>query len=327
MKKYFLYGILSVLGLIVVAQGTFAGQYYKPHTNRLGVWTDLGANIWMMQKGELKTSIGGGLGLGMVYEFQQDHFLLNLGVGANMMYNPVKVNNLERVLFDQDDIDPLYGPTGEKVDYYYTMKDRKDKYLNVQVQVPVMLGYGSDDFFFLVGAKFGYMINVQTFCDAPMETKGYNHTIGWMQNMPMYQFYPERTKSDKMRCAFNPDVAVSLEIGGYVGERIKGTGYNRFRKPRHFRVSGFVDYGLLSINKATMTDPIIMPEKYVAPSTYDMVEATSLKDAISSNAAGKLNNLFVGVKFTALFDLPQPGECILCNRETRFIPRPVKHKK
>lgn len=318
---------MSVLGLSLVSTDVFAGQYYKPKTNRLGVWTDLGANVWLMQQTELKTSFGGGLGLGMVYEFQQGHFLLNLGFGANVLYNPVNVSNVECSLSNQNDLDPLYnGKVGEKLEYRYVMTNRKDKYLNMQLQVPLMLGYGSDRFFFLVGAKFGYMINLQTFCDATMETKGFNSVIGWMRNMPMYQFYPERTKSETMRCAFKPDVAASLEIGGYVGEIISGTGYNRFRKSKHFRISGFVDYGLLSINKAGTNAAVITPDHYASPKEYDMVDATKLNDAISSNIAGKLNNLFVGIKFTALFDLPEPPTCVMCNSEKRFVPRRYKTK-
>ena len=160
-----------------------------------------------------------------------------------------------------------------------------------------------------------------------METKGYNQTIGWLTNMPMYQYYPERTKEDKIRCAFKPDVALSLELGGYVGERVKGTGYNRFRKPKQYRVSVFADYGLLAINKATDKAPVTPPAKYATPAEYDMVDAMSFRDAISSNIAGKINNLFVGVKFTALFDLKEPGQCVMCNSETKFVPRRIQTRR
>jgi len=291
----------------------------------MGVWTDLGADVWMMSKSELKTSFGGGLGLGMVYEFQQGNFLFNVGFGTNVLYNPVKISNLNVVLPNQDDLDPLYyGGAGEKLDYYYYMTNRQDKYLNMNLQVPVMLGFVSNRFFMLAGVKLGYIINLQTFCTSTMETKGYNSTIGWMQNMPMYQFYPERTKSAQTRCTFRPDVAVSFEIGGYVGEMVQGTGYNRFRKPKHFRISAFVDYGLLSINNTSSTAPIVVPSKYVPVKVYDMVDAASYKDAVSSSVAGAVNNLFVGVKFTALFDLPEPRNCVMCNSEHRFVPRRTK---
>jgi len=323
-KKYFLYGILSVLGLISVSQALYAGQYYKPKTNRLGVWTDLGADVWLMNGGELKTSFGGGAGVGMLYEFQQGNFLLNLGLGTNVLYNPVKASGVTIPLSNQDDWDPLYGPTGEKVDYFYNITTREDKYLSMNVQIPIMLGFRSDRFFMLVGAKFGYMFNLQTWCNSTIETTGYNHTIGWLRNMPMYQYYPEREKSETMRCTFQPDVAVSLELGGYVGEQVLGTGYNRFRKSRTMRVSAFVDYGLLTVNKPGTTAPIIAPDKYVPPTVYDMVDATSMKDVISSNIAGKMSNLFIGVKFTALFNLPEPPTCVMCNSEKKFVPRRTK---
>jgi len=313
--------------MILVSQDLFAGQYYKPKTNRLGVWTDLGADMWLMNGGELKTSIGGGLGVGMLYEFQQGNFLLNIGLGTNVLYNPVKASGVTIPLPNQDDWDPLYnGGAGEKVDYFYNITSRKDNYLSMNVQIPVMFGFRSDRFFMLVGAKFGYMFNLQTWCNTTMSTTGYNQVIGWLKDMPMYQFYPEREKSETMRCTFKPDVAVSLELGGYVGEQVKGTGYNRFRKPRVFRVSGFVDYGLLTTNNPGTTAPIIAPDKYVPPTKYDMVEATSLKDVISSNIAGKINNLFVGVKFTALFNLPEPPTCVMCNSEKKFVPRRTKIK-
>jgi len=324
-KKYSLFVIMFVLGSFMFAQSSFAGQYYKPTTSRVGVWADMGVNAWLMKNSQLKNSIGGGLGVGCVYEFQREHFLLNVGLGANMLYNPVKVTDATIVLPNQDDLDPLYyGGVGEKVDYYYDISNRQDKYLNLNIQVPVMVGFVVDRFFMLAGAKLGYMINLLTFTNANVSTRGYNQTIGWMHDMPMYQYYSDRSKSQQLRCSFKPDVALSVELGGYIGEQIKGTGYNRFRKPKQYRLSVFADYGLLSINQSSTRELITPPSKYVTPKEYDMVDEMSFRDAISSNIAGKLNNLFVGVKFTALFNLPEKPGCILCNSESRFIPRRTK---
>ncbi|MCQ2343036.1 MAG: hypothetical protein MJZ75_06080 [Paludibacteraceae bacterium] len=321
MKKQFLYSILTIL-VCLLTEAASAGQYYKPISNRLGVWTDLGADCWLTKDSELKNSIGGGLGLGFGYEMQKGSFLLDVGVGANVLYNPVKMEDHISVLYGQDDLDPLYGGgAGEKLDYYYCQSLRQDKYLSMNIQIPVMLGFTKDRFFMLFGAKFGYLINLRAFCDANIDTKGYNQVIGIMENMPMYQFYEGRTKSETLRCALKPDVAVSVELGGYVGEMIKGTGYNRFRSKRHMRVSVFADYGLTQINQQSLAEPMTMPERYVTPAVYDMVDAASFKDVISSNVAGKLNNLFVGVKFTCMFDLPEPRECVLCKSDLKFVPR------
>ncbi|MCQ2347748.1 MAG: hypothetical protein MJZ65_01000 [Paludibacteraceae bacterium] len=300
----------------------YAGQYYKPIQNRLGFWVEAGANSWLMQKSELKNSVGAGMGVGFAYEMQREHFILNIGVGANALYNPVKLENTACTLYNQDDLDPLYGGgAGEKLDYMYYMTDRKDHYVNMSIQVPILLGYTSDRFFFLAGAKFGYMLNLQTYCKTTIDTKGYNSVIGTMENMPMYQFYTGREKEDKMRCSLKPDVALSVELGSYLGDVIKGTGYNRFRKKQHYRLSVFADYGLTQINHQSLIEPVVTPERYVAPSTYDMVDAASLHDVVSSSVAGKVNNLFVGIKFTALFDLPEPRECVMCKSDLKFVPK------
>ncbi|MCQ2311056.1 MAG: hypothetical protein MJZ64_04825 [Paludibacteraceae bacterium] len=313
------------MGGLLFAQCLCAGQYYKPVTNRLGVWTELGADAWLVKDSELKNSIGGGLGVGFGYELQREHFLFDVGIGVNALYNPVKVKDNDCVLYNQFDWDPLYGGgTGEKVDYHYCMVDRQDKYLNLNIQIPIMVGFTANRFFMLAGFKAGYLINVQTFCDATVDTKGYNSVIGMMQNMPMYQYYNNRTMSGKMRCTLKPDLALSIEMGGYLGEIIKGTGYNRFRSKKHLRLSVFADYGLTQINQASSTEPMTMAPAYVPPSQYDMIDAASLKDAASSNIAGKINNLFVGIKFTAFFDLPEPRECVLCKSDLKFIPRKVK---
>lgn len=321
-KKCFLYGVSVILVGLAAITDVYAGQYYKPIQNRIGYWVEAGANSWLMQKSELKNSIGAGMGVGFVYEMQRENFILNIGIGANALYNPVKLQDKTCTLYQQDDLDPLYnGGAGEKLDYMYYMRERKDQYVNMSIQIPVLFGFKSDRFFLLGGLKLGYMLNLQTYCKTLIDTKGYNTIIGTMENMPMYQFYTDREKSDKTRCSFKPDMALSLELGGYLGDVIKGTGYNRFRKKQHYRLSVFADYGLTAINRMSLVEPVVTPERYVAPSTYDMVDAASLHDVISSNGAGKVNNLFVGIKFTALFDLPEPRECVLCKSDLKYVPR------
>ncbi len=321
MKKCFLHSVVAILGCLMLPAAIHAGQYYKPIQNRIGFYTELGADAWLSNSAELKSSIGAGAGVGFNYEMQREHFLLNIGVGANVLYNPVKLGGGEYVLSNQEDLDPLYGPTGELMDYHYFVRDRKDQYVSMNIQVPILLGFTVDRFFMLGGVKLGYMLNLLSQSDANIETKGYNKVIGWMENMPMYQFYPDRTLQTKGRCTLKPDVAVSLELGGYVGERIKGTGYNRFRSKKNYRVSVFADYGLTQINQKSLLEPFTTPQRYVTPATYDMVDASSMRDLISSNIAGKITNLFVGVKFTAMFDLPEPRKCVMCNNEKRFVPR------
>lgn len=321
-KKCFLYGVLLVLAVLTVTTNVYAGQYYKPVKNRLGFWVEAGANSWLMQKSEIKNSVGAGMGVGFNYELQREKFLLNVGVGANALYNPVKMGDVVCTLYDQDDLDPLYGGgAGEKLDYQYCMRERKDQYVSMNIQVPILLGFTNDRFFLLAGAKLGYMLNLQTYCKTTIDTKGYNPVIGTLENMPMYQFYTGREKSEKMRCTLKPDVALSLEMGAYLGDLIKGTGYNRFRSSKHYRLSVFADYGLTQVNQQSLVEPVVTPEKYVAPSTYDMVDAAKLRDVVSSSVAGKMNNLFVGIKFTAMFDLPEPRECVMCKSDLKFVPR------
>lgn len=326
MKKYVLHSLFAIFGTLLLSQAIYAGQYYKPIQNRVGVYTELGADAWLSNSAELKNSVGAGLGIGFTYEMQREKFLLNIGVGVNALYNPVKMAGGEYVLRDQIDLDPLYGG-GEKMDYYYFTSNRKDQYLSMNIQVPILLGFTSDRFFMLGGVKLGYMLNVLTNASTQVQTKGYNATIGWMENMPMYQYYPGRTLSSSSRCTMKPDVAVSLELGGYVGTLVKGTGYNRFRSKKNYRVSVFADYGLTQINQKSILEPFTTPQRYTTPSEYDMVNAASLRDAISSNIAGKVTNLFVGVKFTALFDLPEPRQCVLCRSDLRFVPRLSKTGK
>ena len=118
---------------------------------------------------------------------------------------------------------------------------------------------------------------------------------------------------------------MSFEIGGRLGVINSAVGYDVPKRKIEYRLAGFVDYGLLDIHKADTKDGFTAPSSYNAREAYNkttMVDNLQVNDLMSTtDFASKVNNLMIGLKFTILFQLPEPGECVICRDAYRSTVR------
>jgi hypothetical protein len=219
---------------------------------------------------------------------------------------------------------------GDPFTYIYEIQDRHDQYNNLAVQVPIMIGVQHRKFYMLAGVKVGANVLTRAHSTAIVNTFGRyqdpNNKLIFddFRNMPEYQFFTDLPQQKSAPASpLNLNLDACLEIGGRLGVVNYAVGYDVPKRKVEYRLAGFLDYGLLDIHKQQTLESIKLPIGYniendkesTAPvyKTRTMVEKLEVNDIMSTNGfAASVKNLMVGLKFTILFQLPEPGQCVLC---------------
>ena len=108
----------------------------------------------------------------------------------------------------------------------------------------------------------------------------------------------------------------SLEVGGRLGFITDAVGYDVPKRRTELRLAAFVDYGLLDIHRNRDLPGLKPLTNYIADEAYksnSMIDGLEMNDVMSTAGFAKsVNSLTVGIKFTFLFQLPEPGQCVIC---------------
>ena len=290
--------------------------------NYIGGYANLGEWTLLPSQSQYGPSFGVAGGLGFLYELQvgpaakTTRFLFDVGVGAQGgMTAFLQSGSQEAVLPGQEDLDK------DVFDYVYALQNRRDRYNGVAVNVPLMIGVQHRKFYMLAGVKVYAHVFTKTQSTATLNTFGRYEAIPDLRNMPEYQFFNDLPISSSIQTKWNLDIDASFEIGGRLGDVVDAVGFDVPKRKIEYRLAGFVDYGLLDLHKAGTAQPVVTAEKYdtdPASKNYvykstSMVDNLTMNDIMSTNGFAKaVNNLVVGLKFTVLFQLPEPGTCVIC---------------
>ncbi len=328
------YGIL-LLALLL------CGSVSAKVTNFIGASANVGEWSMLPSGSKYTGSLGVAGGVGFVYELRAGetygttHFLFDVGVGAwGGMTSFMQSADLSATLRDQEDLQDV------KFDYVYELKGRRDRYNNIAAQVPLMVGFQHRRFYMLVGAKLNANVWTKTQTVATLNTYGdyTRHGQGEFRDMPEYQFFKDKSVKGGVQTNLNLDVDVSLEIGGRIGGIVTdAVGFDVPKDRVEFRLAVFADYGLFDLRKKGSSvalglkdsggsvKPLVDPttgtpniQYNVGPTapvykTTTMIDNLVMNDIMSTEGfADKVNNLMVGLKFTILFRMPEPGKCVIC---------------
>lgn len=334
-KKHRLYWVLLFAFL-------FGSAAKADVNNYVGAYGFLGEWSLMPSQSKYQTSFGVAGGAGFLYELQAGdtykptRFLLDIGVGAwGGMSSFGQSSNQTVELLNQRDLQ------GDPFDYVYEIKDRRDQYNDLAVQVPILIGVHHRKFYMLAGAKINAHVLTKAHTTANITTFGRYEAIPDLRNMPDYQFFNDQPLKGSTNAKLNLDVAVSLEIGGRLGVINEAVGYDVPKRKTEYRLAGFVDYGLLDIHtsgtNAGFTAPKIYDTNPSSPNyvyqTRSMIDGNlqvnDIMSTASADASGNVvpfaksvNSLMIGLKFTILFQLPKPGTCVICRDAYRSTLRP-----
>ena len=252
------------------------------------------------QSNALQQLVGGpGVGLDFTYNLEYGHFLFETGLDFRYL------NSTSRYGFTATRTDNTYGA---KYNYLF---DRLTENRNLlEIGVPVMFGAQFSRYYFLVGAKVHYGLplgytqkgqyDITVNDPALLEPYGMGiHSLNGQTGQPMKFGFP--------------DLSIAAEVGLDLDEWLQQqprTDKNAKKKQQqvkagqrlpfgrehiHYRVALFAEYGVLNTNKT----PTALP---VAFDNND-VEVSKTNTLLAMNGS-KLNNLFVGAKFTVQFEVP-----------------------
>lgn len=307
-----------VLFFALLLSGTIEAKV----NNYLGAYANLGEWTMLPSQGKFGPSFGVAGGVGALYELQvgpmqkTTRFLFDLGLGATGgMTSYILSGTQEAVLENQWDLD------GDPFSYVYGLQKRRDRYNDIAINVPLMIGVQHKKFYMLAGVKLYAHVWTKTQSLATLDTYGRYTDIPDLRNMPEYQFFTGRSVSSGIKTNLNLDVDLSFEIGGRIGEVVDAVGFDVPKRKTEYRLAAFVDYGLLDLHKAGNLQPLVTADKYdtdpASPNyvyhTTTMVDNLVMNDIMSTTDFAKaVNNLMVGLKFTVLFQLPEQGTCVIC---------------
>lgn len=327
--------------LLLLIAVLFSGALHAKVYNYVGGYANLGEWTLLPSESKYGPSFGVAGGLGFLYELQagptygQTRFLFDVGVGAQGgLTSFMQGSSFTTALPNQLDLD------GMSFDYVYELKDRHDKYSNVAVQIPLMVGVQHRKFYMLAGAKITANVFTQSHTTATLTTYGRYQDFDDFRDMPEYQFFTGKPMSSGVKTSLKLDVDLSAEIGGRFGVITDAVGYDVPKRKIEYRLAGFFDYGLLDIHyqrdqlalgtrNPANPDQILPIEgnlRYNEGATAPVYNTTSMVDNIvvndlmsSSGFAKAVNSLVIGLKFTILFQLPEPGRCVICKDAYRSL--------
>ena len=321
-KKYQTYGIL-LLALLFCGSVEAKVYHYVGGYGQLGEWS------LMPKSSAYSSSLGAAGGLGISYEMQYVkgptpfRVLANIGVGATFGTTAYsKTTSATERMEKQTDLD------GKPFEYIYDIRDRKDKYNNFAVHIPIMLGFQYRRLYVLAGVKVYANMWTQTKTTATLTTYGEYwdaaHKVKIyddFRSMPEYQFFTDEKLKKKTNTNLNLDADLCLEIGARLGVINYATGYDVPKRILEYRIGAFVDYGLFDVHTNGTKKTIVFPERYdvdaTSPNyvhgTRTMIDNLQMNDVMATEGfAKKVQNLMIGVKFTVLFQMPQQQKCVMC---------------
>ena len=248
------------------------------------------------QSNVLQQLIGGaGAGLDLTYNLEYGHFLFETGLDFRFLNSS-----------------SAYGFTATRnaltynAIYSYLFDNTREMRNMAQVGLPLMFGAQVNRFYFLVGAKVHY-----TFLGMYSQKGMYDITVNDPSLLEPYGMgiHSLNGQTNQKIVFKQPDVSAAIEIGLDLDEwlqkqadpkkKVKVKPGERLpfgREHVHYRVSLFAEYGVLNTNATPKNNPV----EFAA----NEVEVQKGNTFLAMNGDTKLNNLFVGAKFTIQFEIP-----------------------
>ncbi len=188
--------------------------------------------------------------------------------------------------------------------YSYTTDDLREVRNVGYLGLPIMFGAQFSRYYFMVGAKVGYGLF------GTYSQKGrYDITVQDEDLLEPYGLgiYDVPAASDRKLQFKQPSVSICAEVGLDLDEWLQAQPAKKKKRVKagerlpfgkeyiHYKVSAFAEYGVLNTNSPSGKLPLAF-EQGNAQAT-DANSMLALSDT-------KLNNLFVGLKFTVQFEIP-----------------------
>jgi hypothetical protein len=237
---------------------------------------------WQFDDSQLTTPKAGvGAGLGVVYQLQKQHFLMELGVEA--LYNYYQVGLADSLLAFR-----MIDTKGTSFVYKGRLYDRKDVSHTMDIRIPIMFGAEFTYVYFLAGAKLHIHLYGKHSAHACLTTSGeYDIFYDEIVNLPSHGFTDAQPIKSYCDMNYNIDLRPTIEVGANLNHQPN-------RSKIHLGI--FVEYGVLNTIPRKQTEELIVPDL----SQYMQVD---LKHIYATQHASRLNHLSVGMRFKVFLQI------------------------
>ena len=272
---------------------------FSQSMNNIVLWGSGGYNSFMTSSENVFTKGNMGFDAGIGYELHYKRLLFQTGAEFGYYNARLGLNDFiqRRDLVDTEG----YSYVGN-----FAFTENIDKYSYGNINIPVMIGMQNRFLYFMVGGKVGINMMGKSIVTNTLKSSGtyddrYNDDLfddnvaGEMLNHDFGTFNQQQEYS----IDFNINFSLSAEIGTYIGPAYKDSG-----KPK-YRLAVYADYGLLDIhNKSKKADLILnnREEPFFFPKLNSYLQANPTVDK-------KVNPLYIGLKFTVIFQISDKKEC------------------
>ncbi len=249
----------------------------------IGVSADADCALQLDKIPETKTKLGGGGGIGFIYQYQNKFFILETGLASKFTYNPVGVAD-SLLHFNMIDT--------QRASFVYNghLKDRVDASMNLSVSLPLMFGVEYSYFYGLVGAKINYTLLSYTRQTAKLATTGdYDFYYETLENMPTHGFHDYTKEESKGSMNYKLDVQVVAELGSV---------FYSSNSSIKYRIGVFAEYGVLNVRKSSNDISLLTPDL----TAYMHVHMNHIYSS-SVAPTTPVHNLFCDVRFSILFNV------------------------
>ncbi len=295
-KKCLVLLFSAMLTLTALAEGNLGAHNFI-------IWANGGVTNYVGSIPNATSQLGGGGGLGLGYEWRDQIFLLQTGLGFRYAQSGFKCDYMVY------EVPQCTDSEGDALTYQYLERGRKDQYTQLTAQIPLLVGAHFSYFYFLGGAKINIDVMRKAEVKANYATQGvYDILIDPLANMNNHQFYTNVPLSTTNKSSLKANIAASLEIGAEfnLGETRSGDTF--------MRVAAFADFNLLDDRKTSSSSMLRMgnvPRMNV--DREDMMKYVSQQDYLnSSTAENAIRQLYAGVKLTVLFSTDVKYGCVVC---------------
>ena len=252
---------------------------------------------------------GVGAGLDVTYNLEYGHFLFETGLDFRFL------NSASTYGFQATRQDLTYG-----AEYTYLFDNLRETRNMFEIGIPVMFGAQFSRYYFLLGAKIHYGLPLGYSQKGQYDVVVKDPALLEPYGMGIYDLNGTTNQPIKFR---QPDVSLAAEVGIDLDEWLQAQPDPKKKKTKvnpgqrlpfgrehiHYRVSLFAEYGVLNTNAT--------PEAAPVEFAGDQVEVKNSNTLLAMNGNTKLNNLFVGAKFTVQFEVP--------GKKARPVPPPSSY--
>jgi hypothetical protein len=289
----------SFLLIITLVFSFFGHQTNAQHggEHNLAAWGSAGFYNLNTDNSTIPSSGSAGLGGGLGYEFHKNIFIFQIG-GEFQLGNSSM--NIKDFSYDID----LFDTEGDEYIGHYSFTSNTDHYRMGTVNIPIMFGlHLGQKAYFLAGGKVGINAFAQSVTTSNVESSGtYYNLIDDFENMPNH-YFGKKEEITSFDVLFKTNFSLSAEVGIYLSQPNRKSFARNLRTA--YRLSFFVDYGLVNLHDNSMAGPLIINKLgdigyQPAKNSFVLTKDFNIQT---------IKNFYAGLKFTFLVGRESKYDC------------------